>query len=190
MLGEVLCSVEGSPDMTIKDLKAEIAEKSGVAAMEQKIFSRSSWEPIILNNAKTLKEAGLETGAEVVLVRQQPFNGTYRTEVTWNGKPQLQILGNHAKWTWGDETGWESEITWEGSPPDCQATFKGRRNVTTSWATRSTRGSHTAEDGVEETLCICFKGETGAEGFKGRFQRQFEGPLDAYGTFLGDEVDD
>eukprot|EP00421_Protoceratium_reticulatum_P025218 CAMPEP_0168461402 /NCGR_PEP_ID=MMETSP0228-20121227/53965_1 /TAXON_ID=133427 /ORGANISM="Protoceratium reticulatum, Strain CCCM 535 (=CCMP 1889)" /LENGTH=140 /DNA_ID=CAMNT_0008476713 /DNA_START=1 /DNA_END=423 /DNA_ORIENTATION=+ len=139
-----------------------------------------------MHNSKTLGELELHDGSGVVLVRVQPYNGRYKVEVQWNGTANLEVLGSHAKVTWGSE-GFEAEITWD--PEDHRkGTFKGRRFITTEWAGINTENKHTKEEGVSETFSMVFEDDSAEAGFQGSFQRTYEGPLSMKGIYDG-EID-
>mmetsp|Transcript_79196 Transcript_79196/g.240265 ORF Transcript_79196/g.240265 Transcript_79196/m.240265 type:complete len:231 (+) Transcript_79196:94-786(+) len=181
MSGSELCEVSASAEDTILDLKAAIEVAAQVPAHEQRLMARQGWELSVLQNAAVLKDSGLGGGTELVMVRQQPFNGKYSVKIKWNGAVELQILGTHAKVMC--EKGFEAEVEWDAADPR-RATFSGRRMVTTQWAQRHTRGMHQEGEGVLETFRVEFLGDEAAAGFTGSFQREFEGPLPMSGTFV------
>eukprot|EP00419_Tripos_fusus_P055736 CAMPEP_0172812544 /NCGR_PEP_ID=MMETSP1075-20121228/10108_1 /TAXON_ID=2916 /ORGANISM="Ceratium fusus, Strain PA161109" /LENGTH=202 /DNA_ID=CAMNT_0013652117 /DNA_START=48 /DNA_END=656 /DNA_ORIENTATION=+ len=184
-----LCEVSVAATGTVDDLKSAIEAVAKIPKHEQKLMLRQGWDMAVLQSSKALEDCGVvENGTDITMVRSQPYNGKYEVNITWNGTIQLQIFGTHAKATFGN-TGFESEIEWDTADVR-KCTFSGRRMVTTEWARRKTGGEHKAEEGVMETFHLQFAGEGGAEGFEGTFQRQYEGPLNLKGVFVGDEMDE
>mmetsp|Transcript_111731 Transcript_111731/g.310912 ORF Transcript_111731/g.310912 Transcript_111731/m.310912 type:complete len:159 (+) Transcript_111731:93-569(+) len=128
-----LRSVSLPPASSVLELKAAVERAEGIPAHEQKLFTQGGRDSVLLQNSASLEECNLADGAEVALVRVQPYNGKYKTEGSvWYGKAQVEILGSHAKVLWGEQS-FEADIRWNCADPR-KAEFEGLHFVTTIWA--------------------------------------------------------
>eukprot|EP00747_Dinoflagellata_sp_TGD_P199081 gnl/TRDRNA2_/TRDRNA2_72244_c1_seq1.p1 gnl/TRDRNA2_/TRDRNA2_72244_c1~~gnl/TRDRNA2_/TRDRNA2_72244_c1_seq1.p1 ORF type:complete len:222 (+),score=42.39 gnl/TRDRNA2_/TRDRNA2_72244_c1_seq1:53-667(+) len=189
MGGEALCEVSSlAPTSTVQELMQSILESTGVPVHEQKLMKRQITDgaPMALLGTSTLCEVGIDDGSEVLMVRMQPFNGKYKVGVLWNNVYQIEILGSHARVTNGEKL-WESEIEWLGPRV---AKFSGTVYAVTEWSQIHNK-DHKKDDGLWEKFEIEFGGDSGAKGFDGTFQRQYEGPLEcrSSGPVVEDEGD-
>uniref|UniRef100_A0A7S0AJX7 Ubiquitin-like domain-containing protein n=1 Tax=Pyrodinium bahamense TaxID=73915 RepID=A0A7S0AJX7_9DINO len=182
-----LCNVSLPSTSSVLQLKAAVERAEGIPAREQKLFRRQGRDLDLLQNDVSLEDCDLADGAEVTLVRTQPYSGRYKAESMWNGAAQLEILGSHAKVFWG-EKGFEADIHWDDANPR-KAKFEGRHYATTIWAKYHTQGEHKEEDGLLEKFSLVFNSETGRDGFTGIFWRQHEGPARIIGTLVNEEVE-
>lgn len=183
-----LRSVSLPPASSVLELKAAVERAEGIPAHEQKLFMQGGRDSVLLQNSASLEECNLADGAEVALVRVQPYNGKYKTEGSiWYGKAQVEILGSHAKVLWGEQS-FEADIRWNCADPR-KAEFEGLHFVTTIWAKYHTRGEHKPEDGLLVKFSLVFNSETGQDGFSGTVWRQHEGPLYMNGTWVDEGAD-
>eukprot|EP00397_Hematodinium_sp_SG-2012_P065880 GEMP01097033.1.p1 GENE.GEMP01097033.1~~GEMP01097033.1.p1 ORF type:complete len:197 (+),score=44.75 GEMP01097033.1:87-677(+) len=116
----------------------------------------------------------------VYVIVKEPYAGAYWVEIQMNG-PDLLHIGDDGSCTRGPKKSpsVHGSIEWEDERSVVMSFLVKK---TTTWAHRATKGKHVAETGVTETIRVTFNGPTGKDGFKGKFQRTYEGMLDITGT--------
>ncbi|CAE8605167.1 unnamed protein product, partial [Polarella glacialis] len=165
-----LCTVEASHDWTGLQLKEAIQASSEVEASTQRLVLGSGGE---LRDQDLIGSAlGNAEEADLLLIRKGRYDGSYEAQPTWNGLCKFEIAGS---------TVYRGELSapvlWdEANPRKCK--FTHHVNGTAEWATRHTNGTHTAEQGLDETFELEFLADTPQAGFRGQFQRSYEGKLD------------